>query len=126
MLKKILSALLIILTMNLGIIAFAGTKETKEARFVEKLKAGISKLGTGEKAKIEVKMKDGTKLKGFISEANDEQFVVTDAKTGKSTVVAYSQVRKAKGNNLSQNTVFIIALAAIIIIPIILLATASN
>lgn len=37
--------------------AYAGSKEQKETRFAEKVKEGISKLGTGVDARIEVKLR---------------------------------------------------------------------
>src|SRR5438067_2261831 len=75
--------------------------DDKAAREAEKVKAAISKLGTGPAARVEVKLKDRTKLKGYVSELNDYHFVVTDDKTGIATAVAYPQVKQVKGNNLS-------------------------
>ncbi len=40
--------------------AYAGSKAEKETRFAEKVKDGISKLGTGPDARIEVKLRDKT------------------------------------------------------------------
>lgn len=91
---------LMVLVMNLATVAFASGNDEKEAKFVEKVKSEVAKLGTGTDAKVQVKLKDGTKLKGYISEANDKQFVVVDSK-GRSTAVPYPQVnhfsRKAIG-----------------------------
>jgi hypothetical protein len=103
MLKKYLSLLLVILIFNLTFSTsiFAATKEDKEARFAEKVKTNIGKLGTGKSALVKLKLKDKTKLEGFISAANDKTFTVTSLKTGTPTVVDYSQVKTAKGNNLS-------------------------
>src|SRR5262245_17022043 len=81
--------------------AFAGTSPEKEARFAEKVKTEIAKLGTGRDARVEVKLRDKTKLKGHISEVGDESFAVVDVKTGAATTVSYSQVKQVKGNNLS-------------------------
>ena len=52
-------------------------------RFAEKVKAGIGKLGTGTDARIEVKLRDKTKLKGYVSESVEDSFVIVDEKTGK-------------------------------------------
>jgi hypothetical protein len=79
---------------------FAFPKED-EAKFTAKVKAKIAKLGTGSDAKIEIKLRDKTKLKGYISEINDDSFAITDSKTGAVTKVEYSQVKQVKGNNLS-------------------------
>jgi preprotein translocase subunit SecF len=94
------------------------TKAEKEAQFVEKVKAGIAQLGTGTEARVEVKLRDKTKLKGYISEAGAERFTVVDAKTGIATIVAYPQVKQVKGHNLSRGAEIAIGIA-VILIPII-------
>src|SRR4028119_739095 len=100
--KKVLSFVLVILLLNVvgaGSAFAAGSKEEKEARFAEKVKAGISKLGTGTEARVELKLKNKTKLKGYVSEANAENFTVIDA-NGVATEIAYPNVKQVKGNNL--------------------------
>jgi hypothetical protein len=103
MFRKVLSLALVGAILNLSVFAFvpSDSKAEKEARFIEKVRQGILKLGTGEQARVEVKLKDKTKLKGYVSAADDEGFSVTDAKTGTVTKVTYPQVRQVKGNNLS-------------------------
>jgi hypothetical protein len=78
----------------------ADSKAEKEARFAEKVKAGIGKLSTGEDARVEVKLRDKTKLKGYISEADEDSFVVV-GNDGAATRVEYARVKQVKGNNLS-------------------------
>jgi hypothetical protein len=81
--------------------AFAKENVDRQARQTEKVKAGIAKLGTGESARLEVKLKDKSKLVGFVREIGNNSFVVTDPKTGVSSSVAYDDVTKVKGHNLS-------------------------
>jgi len=80
MFKKILSFVLVVLLLNvIGVSsAYAGSKEEKDARSTERVKEGIGKLGTGKKARVEVKLRNKTKLKGYVSEANAENFTVID------------------------------------------------
>jgi hypothetical protein len=122
MFKKFLSFALIGLILNLALYstARASVNLEKEAKFTEKVKINIAKLGTGEKARIEVKLKDGTKLKGYISEITDTSFVVTDAKTGAATPVAYSNAKQVKGNNLSKGVRIAIAVGIILAISAVL------
>ena len=103
MFKKLLSLALIALMINLAGMrpAHAGSKEEKHARFVEKVKTSVLKLGTGEAARVKVKLQDKTKLEGYISAADSESFVVTNQQTGMATKVAYPQVKSVQGNNLS-------------------------
>jgi hypothetical protein len=101
--------------------AYAASKEEKEARFAEKVKTNILKLGIGESARVEVKLRDKTKLKGYISAANGESFTVTDSKTGTVTTVAYPQVKSVKGNNLSTGAKIAIGVGIVAAILFIIL-----
>ena len=103
MFRKYISILFIVLVVNLlGVFpVIASTKEEKEAQFAEKVKSNIAKLGTGKDVRIEVKLKDGTKLKGYVSQINDNSFVVVSDKTGASTEIPYPNTKQVKGNNLS-------------------------
>jgi hypothetical protein len=101
MLKKICSAVLAALLLQAAAApAFAGTNAKKDSERAEKVRAQLSKLGTGRDAVVRVELQDKTKLEGYLSEAGADSFTVTD-REGKATTVAYPQVRKAQGNNLS-------------------------
>ena len=103
MFRKPFTLLLIALVINLGGVrlAYAGSKEDKQARFAEKIKANVLKLGTGESTRVKVKLRDQAKLEGYISDAGPETFTITNRKTGAATTVAYPQVKSVQGNNLS-------------------------
>jgi hypothetical protein len=121
--KRILSlALVALLFSGAGIKpVYADSKAEKEARFAEKVKKDINKLGTGEATRIEVKLRDQRTLKGYIGEAGEEGFSVVDAKTGTATKVLYPQVQKVKGNNLSTGAKIAIGLGILAAILTILL-----
>ena len=116
MTKHLLSFALIGLLLNLvGVIpAYANAQEDARAHNARKVKEEIMKLGTGEAARVELTLRDGTKLKGYIREAGEENFVVIDAKTGAATAVTYPQVKQIKGNNLSSGVKIGIKLAAVV------------
>jgi hypothetical protein len=103
MFRKLVTGLLVALMINLaGVrLAYADSREEKQARFAEKIKANLLKLGTGESTRVKVKLRDQTKLEGYISDAGAESFTVTNRKTGMATTVAYPQVKSVQGNNLS-------------------------
>ena len=103
MYKRLLSVLLSITVLYTVTSApvLASTDAEKRIRFAEKTKAEILKLGTGRDARISVKLRDKTKLAGFLSKAGEDHFVVTNLTTGKSTPVSYAGVSQVKGNNLS-------------------------
>ena len=121
MLKKVLSLVLVGLLLNVTGVssAYAGSKEEKEARFAKKVKEGISKLGTGAEARVEVKLRDKTKLKGYVGEAGEDGFVIVDERTGATSTVTYSQVKRVKGNNLSRGAEIAIGVG-LILLPIII------
>lgn len=106
MFRKIVSLVLTLLlaVATNSVTAFAESSAEKEAQQTAKIKASIQALGTGEKAKAKLKLKDGTKLEGYVSAANDESFVLTNAKTATVTTVTYPQVKQVKGHNLSTGT----------------------
>lgn len=121
MFKKVLSLALVgfLLCMAGVRVAHADSKEEKATRFAKKVKEGIAKLGTGADARIEVKLRDKTKLKGYVSEAGEDSFVIVHDKTGASSTVTYPQVKQVKGKNLS--TAAEIALGVgIIVLPIVI------
>ena len=115
MLKELTSLLLIgLMLTTFGISpAYADTKEEKEIRFAARVKEGISKLGTGKEARVEIKLKDKRKLKGYISQSNAENFSVID-ETGTVTEVAYPQVKQVKGNNLSEGVKAVIFIGVLV------------
>jgi protein subunit release factor B len=104
MLKKVLSLVVLVALFHAGFCvqtASARSKAEKQARFAERVKARIVQLGVGEESYVTVKLRDKTKLAGYISEAREESFVVTDLRTSEATTVAYADVKKVKGHNLS-------------------------
>ena len=101
MLKKICSVVLAALLLQAAAVpAFAKSNAEKEAKRAEKVRTQLAKLGTGTDARIKLELRDKTKLEGYINEAGAESFAVTDS-AGKTTKVAYPQVKKAQGHNLS-------------------------
>ena len=89
-----------IMMVTSGRMALAASARDKEAALTEKVKAAIAKLGTGPSAQAEITLRDKSKLKGYIKEANEEHFILVH-QTGDATEVAYPQVKKVTGNNLS-------------------------
>ncbi len=121
MLKKSVTLIIVVLLINFvsAAPAMALDKLSKEAKHTAKVKAGIAKLGTGKDAKINVKLKDGTKLKGYVSEISEDSFTVTDHETGKATVVPYPNAKQVRGNGLSDNQVLLITFGALIAVTVI-------
>ncbi len=124
--EKILSFFLIGLLFNLTCYQTALANPEKEARFAAKVKAEIGKLGFGKDARIKVKLRDKTKLKGYVSEISDNHFVVVNEKSGIAFPVAYSKVKQVKGNNLSTGTIVGVAIFLTIVITLAVLTVAKE
>lgn len=108
---------------------FASSKEEKAAELAARVKADIAKLGTGPDARIAVKLRDKTKVAGFISQIGADSFVITDLKNGATTTVPYPSVTQAKGKNLSTGATIAIAVGiavGVTLLVIILIAYAAD
>ena len=118
MFKKylVLGFAVLVINLFLNISVSAETKAEKDAKFADKVKTNITKLGAGKDARVEVKLRDKTKLKGYVSEINENSFVVVDEKTGAATEVAYPNAKQVKGNNLSTGVTIVIGVAVAVIV----------
>ena len=103
MLKRLLSIILmgVLVTMAIGFrsvnaqsfqdaLRDAGQDNPRAA----KVRVDVSKLGVGEKARAEFMLRDNSKLKGYIGEANEDSFTVVDSKNGFNKRIAYANVQK--------------------------------
>jgi hypothetical protein len=84
----------------------AQAETLEDAQLAGQMRTRILKVGMGEKARVEVKLHDETRLKGYVSQVGADSFTLTDAKTGASQVVAYRDVAQVKktGGGLSTMT----------------------
>jgi hypothetical protein len=124
MLKRLLSLALVGLLVHVAAApAAAGARAEQGAKLAAKVKEGVAALGVGPQARVKVKLRDRAKLEGYVSEAREDYFVVTEAKTGAAVKVPYPQVAQVKGHNLSTKAKVAIgvgiALGVIITIAII-------
>ncbi len=123
MIKKCLSLVFIGLMLygvNLQIISAQSNTDNA----LEKIKTDVSKRGTGEKSKVVVKMKDGTKRKGFISQTGEDSFDLTDSKTKQTTAVAYRDVEQVKKQGLSTGAKIAIGVGIGAAVTVVVLAVA--
>jgi len=90
----LIASVLVLATLALPVSAKQGDTQTS----LEKIKIKVAKLGVGEKAKATVFLKDGTKIKGYIAQAGDDDFVLRDRKTDAPTTIRYDSVAKVDNN----------------------------
>ena len=95
----ILSAILVSLSAT-----SAGAQNVGAA--AERARAIVARVGVGEKARVEVKLPDATKVKGYVSDAGADSFTVVDKQTGAARTFNYADVAEVKkrGGGLSTTT----------------------
>ena len=76
------------------IVAQSGTQTPT----IEQIKSKIARLGVGAKAKATIKLKNGTKVKGYVAETKEDEFVMRDRKTDVPTTIRYAEVLKVEEN----------------------------
>jgi xanthine/uracil permease len=79
-----------------------------DASTVEKIKTKIARLGVGEKARAQIKLRNGQKIKGYVSKAGDNDFSLTDRKSAQVTTIAYADVASVTKPGMSKRTKIII------------------
>lgn len=103
MVKIWLSLLLIYVLVFTAAPVLAGSSPDKQAQTEAQIKAKVARLGTGTRASV--RLKNGTKLKGYIQQAGDTGFVLKDKETGAPVQLLYSDVAKVgddKGRSLGK------------------------
>lgn len=94
MLKKSLACLI----AGLVIFTLSHPVSAQQTPNVEAIRIKIAKIGVGEKAKATITLKNGTKTKGYISRAGDDDFVIRNRKTDEPTTINYAEVMKVEHN----------------------------
>jgi hypothetical protein len=114
-LKKLLSLALagLLTTMIASVPASAQTPAGREPQQAEKVKAKVTRLGTGKQARVEIRLKDDKKLKGYIGEIAEEHFTLVDPKHGSVMQVSYEQVQQIKSTNHSAVTALLLGAGVI-------------
>lgn len=117
MLKRALVSVLACLLLSFGcfVSVTAGAQIGKDQELAGKVKTKVAKLGTGSKARVKIKLKNGTTVEGNVREIGDDYFVVAD-KAGADTKVPYADVKQVKTNNGLDRGV----LLAVIVVPVVL------
>src|SRR5687768_13748025 len=101
MLKTHLSRSRLLLSLLVLLCTFVqplAAQQGDQVMTVEQVKVKIAKLGVGDKAKATIKLKDGSKSKGYIAQAEDDDFVLRDRKTNAPTTIRYTDVAKVESN----------------------------
>jgi hypothetical protein len=123
MYRRIWRGALAILLANLVCYApVAADSKPQENESAAKVKAAV-KTEADSGSPVRVRLRDGTRLKGYVSEAHDEDFVIVDYESGTSTRLTYLQVKEVKRSKsrrgLTVESLGYIALFGLIIVTAI-------
>ena len=124
MLRKYSSLLLVVFFLIAPATRVAAQKPPLTA---EQAKIAVAKLGLGEKARATITLKTGTKTKGYVSRADENDFVIRDRKTGTPTTINYAEVvkvEKNRGHSTARNLAIGIGIGAGALLAIIAITLA--
>ena len=82
------------------------TPITAQTTSSDQVKLQVAKLGLGEKARATITLKNGSKVKGYVARADENDFVIRDRKTDAPTTIQYAdvvKVQKNKGHSMARN-----------------------
>ena len=125
--KHISGVLVVLLLLAPLSQIFAGGQTQKSS--ADKAKSEVAKLGVGSKASATVKLNDGTKVKGYVYSAGDEEFVIRDRKTDAPTTVRYADVKSVddnRGHSVARSILIIVGIGAAVTIAAVFGAIAAN
>ena len=94
--RKLFSLALVVLLCHVADAMLVRNVTAQNGTVDDKVKTFVAKRGTGPKAKVTVKLKDNTKLKGYISQAGNDSFTLADSKTGQLRTLNYQDVAEVK------------------------------
>jgi hypothetical protein len=95
--KRIISIATVLSLLAIAVGLPGVTAQTKkDLQLSEKARATVLQMGTGETARVEVKLRDQSKVSGYISEAGQDSFKVSDPKTNSSETLRYADVAEIK------------------------------
>lgn len=96
---------------------------------VDKARSQIARLGVGSKARATIKLNDGTKVKGYVYSAGDEDFIIRDRKTDAPTTVRYADVKSVddnRGHSVARNILIVVGIGAAVTIAAVFGSIAAN
>ena len=102
-------------------------QQTSDANEAAKIKSEVIKRTADNKERVKIKLRNGSEMKGRITQTSENSFTLTDEKTGNKTDIDYSDVAKLDGRGMSRGKKFgIIAgvtVAALVVVAIIAVKT---
>jgi hypothetical protein len=104
----------------------ARTRNTNQTSSIDQLKIQVAKLGIGDKARATITTRSGSKIKGYVFSAGDDDFVIRDRKTA-ATTIRYADVVKIErnqGHSMARNILIGVGIGAGALVAAILIVIA--
>jgi hypothetical protein len=120
---SVVVACLLLIGLLVGSAPAASSRAEQRSKFSEKVKLNVAKLGTGNHALVAIKLRDKTRLAGYIEKVSEDSFVVVHPKFGTIASVNYADVAQVKGHNLSTGAKIAIGIgigAAIVLVALLI------
>jgi sRNA-binding regulator protein Hfq len=92
--KQLVPALAVLVFCLLYTAAIAAQAKAQASTSADEAKMEVQRLGFGKPVKV--KLHNGMKMRGRITGLTDDEFVVTDSKTGSMMKVAYTDVAEIR------------------------------
>lgn len=115
MLKRFSLVALLIVFLSSGLVFDAANAKSLNDELAAKARARVAKIGVGQNAKVEVKLRDQGRVRGYISELDPARFTVIERDTGDSKTFTYedvAEVRRLHGGLSTKSWIIIGAAAA--------------
>jgi hypothetical protein len=99
--KQIASLTLCLIFLISITSVFAQSNQTDLQKNTSKVSSRIKSLGTGDSAKLKVKLYNGSKYEGSVKSSADTEFVLIE-RSGTERTISYSDVKSVGGTGLSK------------------------
>lgn len=125
---KHISGLLAVLLLLAPLSQLTAAGQTQKSS-TDKAKSQIAKLGVGSKARATIKLNDGSRVKGYVYSAGDEDFIIRDRNTDAPTTVRYADVKSVddnRGHSIARNVLIAVGIGAAVTVAAVFAAIARN
>ena len=103
---KTLMPVLLVLALVLSPVRRSALAQRLTEPGAEKIKTNIARRLRDEKTNVIVKLRNGSELKGRITEAAENMFSLKEQNTGARRDISYADVMRVKGRGLSKGAKF--------------------
>ena len=107
--KRTLTTLFLAFTIALAPLGPIVRAQSAHASEITKLKAEVERRLSKKEGRVKVKLRNGSEVKGRITQSSDNGFTLTDEKTGSHSDLAYADVLDVEGRGMSKKKKILIA-----------------